>query len=153
MAFWKQKHNQTDGFSLVEVVVAITILGFVVVPMMSGLLFSYRLNQRSDDKLQAQLAVSSAVETIMAEGYNPAWYVENGTENFHYNKRFPDVKITADLVDNAYKLHVVAYNINAQPDESGKQPYYEDIFVDTYARPYVAPEVTDGDASLGGGGT
>jgi len=54
MAFWKQKYNRTDGFSLVEIVVAITILGFVAVPMFTGLLFSYQLDERSDEKMPAQ---------------------------------------------------------------------------------------------------
>ena len=64
-----RKHNSTAGFSLIEVLVAITILGLVVVPIGSSLVLSFRLNARSEDMLQAQLAVSSAVETIMAEGY------------------------------------------------------------------------------------
>ena len=101
MAFWKQKYNQTEGFSLIEVMVSIAILGFVAVPMFTGLLFSYRLNQRSDEKLQAQLAVSNAVETIMAEGFNVEWYnndpeVANedlGAKYFYHN-RFPDVDIS-----------------------------------------------------------
>ena len=76
MAFWKQKYNQTEGFSLVEVMVSIAILGFVAVPMLTGLLFSYRLNQRSNEKLQAQLAVSNAVETIMAEVFTKDGYYE-----------------------------------------------------------------------------
>ncbi len=65
-----RKHNSTAGFSLIEVLVAITILGLVVVPIGSSLVLSFRLNARSGDTLQAQLAVSSAVETIMAEGYD-----------------------------------------------------------------------------------
>ena len=67
-----RKHNSTAGFSLIEVLVAITILGLVVVPIGSSLVLSFRLNARSEQMLQAQLAVSSAVETIMAEGYSPA---------------------------------------------------------------------------------
>lgn len=126
MAFWKQKHNQTDGFSLVEVVVAITILGFVVVPMMSGLLFSYQLNQRSDDKLQAQLAVSSAVETIMAEGFD---------ENADYTTRFPDVEVKFDSVDSstARKFTVTARDMSPDAEENA---LLSDISVTTYARPY-----------------
>lgn len=65
-----RKHNSTAGFSLIEVLVAITILGLVIAPIGSSLVLSFRLNARSDEVLQAQLAVSSAVETIMAEGYD-----------------------------------------------------------------------------------
>lgn len=126
MAFWKQKHNQTDGFSLVEVVVAITILGFVVVPMMSGLLFSYQLNQRSDDKLQAQLAVSSAVETIMAEGYN------TDSDTAKYDERFPDVIVSLPLDKdehgNSYSGPAIRFTVTSKTDDN--------ITVTTYARPY-----------------
>ena len=120
MAFWKQKHNQTDGFSLVEVVVAITILGIVVVPMFSSLLWSVQLNQRSDDRMQAQLAVSHAVETIMAEGYDEE-------HESKYTTRFPSVEITAAQNGAAYKLTVTAKEINGVD--------VSDIYVDTYVRP------------------
>ena len=130
MAFWKQKYNQTEGFSLVEVMVSIAILGFVAVPMFTGLLFSYRLNQRSDEKLQAQLAVSNAVETIMAEGFNEAWYDENEgcSDELHYHKRFSDIKVsgTKNSGEAAYAITV-------------KSETFSDICVTTYARPYVAP--------------
>lgn len=134
MAFWKQKYNQTEGFSLIEVMVSIAILGFVAVPMFTGLLFSYRLNQRSDEKLQAQLAVSNAVETIMAEGFNEEW-CEGSSENpdKHYENRFPGMIISSekDTGEAAYELVVTSDK-------------FSDIVVTTYARPYVAPE--------GGGG-
>ena len=62
----KQKNNA--GFSLVEVLVAIVLLGAIVVPTCTGLVLSVRLNEKSKDMMQAQLAVSSAVETLMASG-------------------------------------------------------------------------------------
>ena len=130
MAFWKQKYNQTEGFSLVEVMVSIAILGFVVVPMLTGLLFSYRLNQRSNEKLQAQLAVSNAVETIMAEGFNSNWRktpAEDPDNAKLYLKRFPDVSIIKiDDSTSAIKFSVTSND-------------FSDIVVTTYARPYVAP--------------
>lgn len=130
MAFWKQKYNQTEGFSLIEVMVSIAILGFVAVPMFTGLLFSYRLNMRSDEKLQAQLAVSSAVETIMAEGFNEAWFSNNPSEDStkFYSNRFSDVTVGAESITGpAIKFSVTS-------------TAFGDITVTTYARPYVAPE-------------
>ena len=135
MAFWKQKYNQTEGFSLVEVMVSIAILGFVVVPMLTGLLFSYRLNQRSNEKLQAQLAVSNAVETIMAEGFNSAWYdsTENSNNDEFYHHRFSAVRITGSKDGSAWKITVKARNTSPDAEENA---FYEDIIVTTYARPY-----------------
>ena len=61
------KHNN-DGFSLVEIVAAIAILGIFFGTACSGLVLGLRMNEKTDAMLQAQLAVSSAVETLMAEG-------------------------------------------------------------------------------------
>lgn len=60
------KHNA--GFSLIEVLVAIVILAAIVVPTCSSLVLSHRMNAKTEELMQAQLDVSSAVETLMAEG-------------------------------------------------------------------------------------
>ncbi len=60
--------RNNDGFSLVEIVAAIAILGIFFGTACSALVLGLRMNERTDAKLQAQLAVSSAVETLMAEG-------------------------------------------------------------------------------------
>lgn len=60
------KHNA--GFSLIEVLVAIVILAAIVVPTCSSLVISHRMNAKTEQLMQAQLDVSSAVETLMAEG-------------------------------------------------------------------------------------
>lgn len=65
----KPKHNA--GFSLIDVLVAIALLGILVVPTCTSLLLSVRMNHRAEEILQAQLAVSSTVETLMAEGIDP----------------------------------------------------------------------------------
>ena len=139
MAFWKQKYNQTEGFSLIEVMVSIAILGFVAVPMFTGLLFSYRLNQRSDEKLQAQLAVSNAVETIMAEGFNVDWYnndPEVANEDLHseyfYHNRFPSVDIS-DINDSG---NAIGFKVTSK--------YFETVYVETYARPYSSLTFEEG---------
>ena len=98
-----RKHNSTAGFSLIEVLVAITILGFVAVPIGSSLVRAFELNARSEQMLQAQLAVSSTVETIMAVGYDET--AAAGNDNSSYAKRFPDVVIT-DLEDGGAAYHI-----------------------------------------------
>lgn len=125
MAFWKQKHNQTAGFSLVEVLVAITMLGLVVVPIGSSLVLSAQLNARSDDVLQAQLAVSNAVETLMAEGFDP---------NVDYSDSFPvDIAGSADEDSNG---NTIGYDITVTSND------VPSVSVETYVRACPA-EVTD----------
>ena len=134
MAFWKQKHNQTEGFSLIEVMVSIAILGFVAVPMFTGLLFSYQLNKRSDEKLLAQLAVSSAVETIMAEGFdarNTPEHENCSIPDSCYHTRFPNVSVTVTQ-ESTSEHPAIGFRVASSR--------FSDISVDTFARPYVAPE-------------
>ena len=114
-----RKQNSTAGFSLIEVLVAITILGLVVVPIGSSLVLSFRLNARSEQMLQAQLAVSSAVETIMAEGYDSA---KNDEE---YSERF-GVTIESSPVTNGAETSAIYYELTVS---SGI------ITVDTCVRP------------------
>ena len=93
-----RKHNSTAGFSLIEVLVAITILGFVAVPIGSSLVRAFELNARSEQMLQAQLAVSSAVETLMAEGYKKD--ITDRYDNFSvYIKKNTDYEGAAHLID------------------------------------------------------
>ena len=63
-----KKFRERCGAALLEVMISIAMLGLLMVPISSGILMSFRINQRSDEIMQARLAVSSAVETIMAVG-------------------------------------------------------------------------------------
>lgn len=90
----KQKHN--GGFSLIEVLVAMVLLGALVVPTCSALVMCARMNAKSDDLLQAQLAVSSAVETLMAEGIQEENTVDYGKDGDA--DRFPEVIIKTEAV-------------------------------------------------------
>ena len=65
--------------------VAIVLLGALVVPTCTGLVLSVRLNEKAKDMMQAQLLVSSAVETLMANGIKKAlepYDVEDGVDLF-----------------------------------------------------------------------
>jgi prepilin-type N-terminal cleavage/methylation domain-containing protein len=64
----KNKHD--GGFSLIEVVLAMVILALIVVPTCTSLVLSFRVNAKAEAMLQAQLAVSSAVEQLMAKKIN-----------------------------------------------------------------------------------
>ena len=96
-----KKNN--GGFSLIEVLVAIVILAAVVIPTCSALVLSHRLNAETDKLMKAQLAVSSAVETLMAEG------IPSGTESGDYAQgRFADVSVTVTSKSEA--IHTSGQN-------------------------------------------
>ena len=100
----KNKHN--EGFTLLETLIAIVVLGLVVVPTCSSLIMSFRMNAKADQLLRDQLAVSSAVETLMAEGItgeNAADYGATGEGD-----RFPEVTITTENKGYYYNVTVTS---------------------------------------------
>lgn len=60
--------SRTSGSSLIEVIVAITILGLVVVPLCTCLVTVHRINAKSETLLRDQLAASSVMESLQASG-------------------------------------------------------------------------------------
>ena len=64
----KKRVKGKEGVTLVEVLVAITVLGIVTAALGGSLVVSNRINSRSEQIIKDRLAVSSAVETLMAEG-------------------------------------------------------------------------------------
>ncbi len=110
------KHKHDQGFSLIEILVAIVILTAIVVPTCSALLLSNEMDKRTTELMKAQLAVSSAVETLMAEGIpgdtlptddygaatktvqEPKADGEGFQEVAVETDRFPDVKIKVESV-------------------------------------------------------
>lgn len=84
----KEKNN--GGFSLVEVLLAMMILAAIVIPVCSGILLSVRMDTRANDVLQARVAVSSAVETLMAQGIT---HESNEYDMVEETDLFPDVSI------------------------------------------------------------
>ena len=100
----KKKHN--EGFSLVETLVSIAVLALIVIPTCSGIVMGYRMNAKADELMKAQLAVSSAVETLMAEG------IKKADEQYDFVDgvdQYPSVSIKTETV----KINEV------------EQPYYK----------------------------
>lgn len=91
------------GFTLIEVLISIVILGLVVVPVCSGLLVSVRVNDRAEQVLDAKLAVSSAVEELMAEGTNGTIAADRfsnvNIETLETTDAYLKIKVTSTLVD------------------------------------------------------
>lgn len=116
----KRKNN--EGFTLIETMVAIVVLGIVVVPVCSSLVLSFRMNGKADQLMRDQLAVSSVVETLMAEGVSEQYISTDAAvpaeDNYGWAKledntiadRFPEAEIKA---------------IRAKDDANNLLPYYD----------------------------
>lgn len=63
-----KKFKERCGAALLEVLISIAILGLLTVPISSGIMMSLHINAQSSEIMKARLAVSSAVETLMATG-------------------------------------------------------------------------------------
>ena len=84
--------KRNGGFSLIETLVSIVILGAMVVPTCTALVMTVKLNDKTEKMLQAQLAVSSAVETLMAEGVTVTSH-EAQDGNYTNDYDFADVDV------------------------------------------------------------
>ena len=125
----KKKYN--EGFSLVESLVAIAVLALIVIPCCSGIVMAFRMNAKADQLMQAQLAVSSAVETLMAEG------IEKASDKYDFvgeSDEYPFVSIKTEEVKNGEAVQPY-YKVTVTSTIEGAT----DISVTTYIRA-VAPE-------------
>ena len=91
----KLKNNA--GYSLVEVVVAIAILALIIVPVSTGMVTAFKMNAKAEQLMQAELAVSSAVEKLMAKGIDGKPIAA---------EEYPGVTIKTDLADNGLYYEV-----------------------------------------------
>lgn len=104
------KKENNAGYSLIEVLAAILLLGILSVPLCNSLVMGHKMNVKSQTLLQAQLEVSAAVEQLMAEGITEEDETYDVTEGPGGEDRFPDVKIKT---------------IQAETDSGELLPYYE----------------------------
>ena len=114
--------ERTAGFSLLEVVVAIAIIGLISAPICSSLILAGRINAHSQVVMEAHLNVRTAVEILMQDGVTEA--------SDEYRKdEFPTVTIkTEKVVDKPY-YHVTVSDKHTEPL----------VTVETYVRA-VSPE-------------
>ena len=103
--------ERTAGFTLLEVVVAIAILGLVSAPICSSLILAGRINAHSQAVMEAHLNVRTAVETLMKNG------VTEESDNYH--------------VDDSSNV-----TIKTKKDPEGK-PYYRVTVKDKPTEPLV----------------
>ena len=96
--------ERTAGFSLLEVVVAIAIIGLISAPICSSLILAGRINAHSQAVMEAHLNVRTAVETLMQDG------VTQPSDNYRADD-FPNVTVkTVKDSTNPYYLVTVKDN-------------------------------------------
>lgn len=118
--------ERTAGFSLLEVVVAIAIIGLISAPICSSLILAGRINAHSQAVMEAHLNVRTAVETLMKDGVTEA--------NPAYRKSdFPNVTI--------------------KTEKDGENPYYRVTVSDKHTEPLVKVETDIRAVPPEGGGT
>ena len=118
--------ERTAGFSLLEVVVAIAIIGLISAPICSSLILAGRINAHSQVVMEAHLNVRTAVETLMKDGVTEA--------NPAYRKSdFPNVTI--------------------KTEKDGENPYYRVTVSDKPTEPLVTVKTYVRAVSPEGGGT
>lgn len=117
--------ERTAGFSLLEVVVAIAIIGLISAPICSSLILAGRINAHSQAVMEAHLNVRTAVETLMKDGVTEA--------NPAYRKSdFPNVTI--------------------KTEKDGENPYYRVTVSDKPTEPLVTVKTYVRAVSPKGGG-
>ena len=104
--------NGTAGFSLIEVLAAITILGLLTAPLCGSLVMAARLNARGDALLQARLQVNSAVESLMASGIEKKMANDTSFAGVTVNAVQPEKR------EPGYPAYEVIVTSNAEPEVS-----------------------------------
>lgn len=100
--------ERTAGFSLLEVVVAIAIIGLISAPICSSLILAGRINAHSQAVMEAHLNVRTAVETLMKNGMTEA-------SAAYYAEKFPNVKIDPEKVKGKPYYHVTVKDNRTEP--------------------------------------
>ena len=104
----KSGKERTAGFSLLEVVVAIAILGLVSAPICSSLILAGRINAHSQAVMEAHLNVRTAVEILMQDG------VTEKSDEYRKDE-FPTVTIKTEKVDGKPYDHVTVSDRRTEP--------------------------------------
>lgn len=105
--------ERTAGFSLLEVVVAIAIIGLISAPICSSLILAGRINAHSQAVMEAHLNVRTAVEILMQDG------VTQPSDNYRA-EAFP--------------------NVTVKTVKDGENPYYHVTVSDKHTEPLITVE-------------
>jgi len=111
----KRKDNRTAGFSLIEVVVGIAVLGLVTAPVCASLVLSVRLNAHARALMNARLQAAGVVETLLAEGVNTGDWTE--TEERCWEKTLDGVELVAEQADASDEFYKVTATCTVGDEE------------------------------------
>ncbi len=138
------KSSGAAGFSLVEVLTAITVLGLILAPIGASLVLSHRLNARSQQLMAEQLAVSNAVETLMAEGIKAESIEEGKYTGYQPANGSPAVEIRVSKeeipAENSENTTIAAFKVTVTSGSGA-------VEVETCIRP---ADTDDADQERGG---
>ena len=131
----KRRNNRIDGFSLLEVVVGIALLGLVTVPICASLILSVRLNAHSHALMNARLQAASAVETLLAEGIHApgenGWEREGESDPWVKEDEALGVKMMAEEVKDDGVVKYYAVSVTAEAGGAGNR---ESVTITTSVR-------------------
>jgi prepilin-type N-terminal cleavage/methylation domain-containing protein len=104
--------NPCAGFSLVEVMVAILIMGVALVGLTQGLTTALRSSKESEQQTAAALIAAGQIETLRAEGYVLAgtWEGETGTGPGAYRW---EQTVTETQIEGLFDVRVVVDSANS----------------------------------------
>lgn len=101
------KEDKDQGFSLVEVLVAVTILALVVAPLLYSFVTAVHINSRSKHSMEAAAAAQNAMEQVKAADWEKLGLTDHGDGNFSResleNVNGKNFRIKTTLDANTYK--------------------------------------------------
>ncbi|WP_312814528.1 type II secretion system protein [Sedimentibacter sp.] len=97
--------KNNEGFTLLEVILTLSIFGLVVTPLMSMLVFAAKINHESDREYKSFLAAQSCMEEIKAAG------IDN--EDYIYDSNTGSYERTISQNDNEF-----GYEVRIVPEKS-----------------------------------
>src|SRR6266567_3565505 len=103
------KHMHNAGFSLVEVMCAILILGIGLVGLTQGITAALRSSKESELQSSAALLAAAQIETLRAEGYVMDEETEGDCEDDLSLFRWKQ-SVTSTAIDGLHEVKVVVEN-------------------------------------------
>lgn len=94
----KQNGKRNGGYSLIEVVISIAIIGLLSAGAFASFSASIRMNARTQALMEAELRLKTAIEIVRAEGID-----ENNVTGNNLNQgKYPDLPGNVDIKVSTY---------------------------------------------------